>query len=508
MRTVALILVAASAHAAVAVAAVRTESGMVSGSGTEVRAYKGIPYAAAPVGTLRWQPPAPPPGWRGVRAFKEFGPACPQSVSLTLGAGSLPKQDEDCLTLNIWTPAQRRAQKLPVLVSTHGGGFVAGGASLAVYDGEGFARQGIVFVSLNYRLGVLGFLSHPQLVRESPHHASGNYGLMDQIAALRWIQRNIAAFGGDPKRVTIFGESAGATSVCYLLVSPLSEGLFQRAIAQSAQGIYLPMPAPAGGNLGGDIAELRALPVAELLKRTTQCGAAAAGTQFQPIVDGWVLPQDPAVLFETGKAHRARLIAGTNADDAIALMMITGASVRTLPAYREYLRTHFGDSADRAFELYPATTDQESRRVLRQLVNDLNFRFGTHAVLLAMARANHAYWYQFTRFDPVSRKLGAHAAIHGAEMGYVFGDLRKSLFTINPEGFDDTDRAIAKAMNGAWVQFAKTGDPNAPGLPPWPAVSPGSLQYLEYGDQIAVREASREAQMQFLAQYLEQKRHQ
>lgn len=514
MRGLIFFLLAASAAAGTGkVANIKTESGLVSGTGSDVRVYRGIPYAAAPVGPLRWRPPTPPPHWEGLRTGAEFGAACPQALGAMLTGGKMPKQSEDCLTLNIWTPAQKAGEKLPVMVSIHGGGFVGGWSSLDAYDGEGLARQGVVFVSMNYRLGVFGFLAHPALVKESPHQASGNYGLMDQVAALQWIQRNIAAFGGDPRRVTIFGESAGGSSVCYLLVSPLAKGLFHRAISQSAQGIYLPMTdgakaAQAGAQLNADIAALRTLSADELLKKVSQGSAAMpAGIQFQPIVDGWVLPDDPAALFEAGRAHRVPVIAGTNTDDGAAVMLFTANPVRTVSAYRDYLKARFGESADRAFDLYPASSDAESRKASRQLATDANFLFGTRSVLLAMARASRAYWYQFTRFDPVSRKLGTFGPMHGAEVGYVFGDPTKSLFSGTPflpggaEGFDETDRALSKAMSGAWVRFAKTGDPNGPQLPPWPAVDSRDPQYLEYGDSFQAGRGLRGPQMQFLTEY-------
>lgn len=511
MRIGALLLLAASAYAGSAKPAiVKTESGLVSGAGTDIRVYKGIPYAAAPVGPLRWQPPAPPVRWSDVRAATEFGPACPQTSVIAM---KLPKLSEDCLTLNIWTPAKSGHDRLPVMVSIHGGGFVGGWSSLDAYDGEPLARQGVVFVSMNYRLGVLGFLSHPALANESPHHAAGNYGLLDQVAALQWVQRNIAAFGGDPKRVTVMGESAGGSSVCYLLVSPLAKGLFQRAIAQSAQGIYLPMTAAAqaeeaGAMLDADLAALRALSVNELLKKVSHPGAGLpAGTQFQPIVNGWVLPDDPANLFDEGRAHRVPVLAGTDSDDGAALLLVTPNPVRTVAGYREYLKAHFKESADRVFALYPANSDAESHKVCRQLVTDTNFLFGTHSVLVAMARTSRAYWYRFTRMDPVSRKFGMFGPMHGAEMGYVFGDLTKSLYAGTPllpgkvEGFDWIDHALSQAMNGAWLAFAKTGDPNGPNLPRWPALNLRAPQLLEYGDETKLVPASREDRMQFLKEY-------
>jgi len=508
-----IILFFVVAHSAAAgtlkAAAVRTESGLISGAGGDVRVYKGVPYASPPVGSLRWQQPARAPHWQGVRAATEFGAGCPQAFS----GAKLPRLSEDCLTLNIWTPSRKPGVKLAVMVSIHGGGFVGGWSGIDAYDGTALARQGVVVVSMNYRLGVLGFLAHPALTNESSHRASGNYGLMDQIAALEWIQRNIAAFGGDPKRVTIFGESAGGSSVCYLLVSPPAKGLFQRAISQSAQGIFLPMTSAAQAakrgaqQLGDDLAALRALRWEDLMKKVQTGGAGMpAGVQFQPIVDGWVLPEDPALMFDAGRAHAVPVIAGTNTDDGAALMLFQ--PVRTLSAYRDYLKTRFGDAADRAMELYPATSDLEGRKAARQMATDANFLLGARSVLLAMARSGRAYWYQFTRVDPASRKMGALGAMHGAEVGYVFGDVTKSLFAGTPllpggvEGFDDTDRALAKAMSGAWVRFAETGDPNGPGLPRWPAVDALAPEYLEFGDRIQTGRAFREEQMQFLAERL------
>jgi para-nitrobenzyl esterase len=516
MRFCVFLLLAASAYAGSAnLLTVKTESGLVSGAGTDVRVYKGIPYAAAPVGPLRWQPPEPPAAWSGVREATEFGPICPQTGALGM---KLPKMSEDCLTLNIWTPARRPGDRLPVLVSIHGGGFVGGWSSLDVYEGEPLARQGVVFVSMNYRLGVLGFLSHPALAGESPHHTSGNYGLMDQVAALRWVERNVGAFGGDPKRVTIMGESAGGSSVCYLLVSPLAKGLFQRAISQSAQGIYLPMTPAAraqedGARLGDDIAALRALSVDDLLKKLPHSASGLpAGAQFQPTVDGWVLPDDPAALFEQGRVNRVSVIAGTDSDDGAAVMLFTTNPVRTVAGYREYLGAHFHDSVERVFALYPANSDAESRQVARLLASDTNFLFGTRSVLLAMAHASRAYWYEFTRMDPVSLKFKTFGPVHGAEMGYVFGDLSKSLYAGTPllpgkvEGFDDTDRALSKAMSGAWIAFAKTGNPNGPGLPRWPAVDPRAPRLLQYGDEIRTVDAMRAEQMEFLKEYYAKQR--
>jgi para-nitrobenzyl esterase len=496
---------------------VKTESGRVSGTGIEVRAFKGIPYAAAPVRDLRWRPPQAPSRWDGIREAHEFGPPCPQPM---LGM-KLPKQNEDCLTLNVWTPARKPGEKLPVIVSIHGGGFLAGWSGLPAYDGETFARQGVVFVSMNYRLGALGFLAHPGLSKESPQHSSGNYGLQDQIAALRWIRRNIVGFGGDPARVTIVGESAGGTSVCLLLVSPLAKGLFQRAIAQSPASMYQPIThrsetwyakPPAehlGEQMATDIAALRALSADDVIKKSPAPDPTLPnGSAYQPIVDGWVVPDDPAILFESGRDHRVALIAGTNSDEGVAFTLLLRTKTRTLADYRDYLKSRFGESADTASELYPANSDREVRQAVSRIFTDVMCLYGTRSIVAAMARAGRdVYWYQFTRSDPVSRKLGAAGAIHGAEVGYVFGDPAKSLFADTPglaaaaSAYDETDRALARAMNAAWVQFAKTGNPNGAGLPSWPQAVPNDLQYLEYGDKIQAGRALREKNLQFLDAY-------
>lgn len=496
---------------------VKTESGRVSGAGTDVRVFKGIPYAAAPAGDLRWRPPQAPPRWDGIRDAKEFGPACPQP---TLGM-KLPKQGEDCLTLNVWTPARKPGEKLPVIVSIHGGGYLAGWSGLPAYDGDTFARRGLVFVSMNYRLGALGFLAHPGLSKESPEHSSGNYGLQDQIAALRWIRRNIAAFGGDPARVTIFGESAGGTSVGLLLVSPLAKGLFQRAIMESPASMYLPIshrsetwygrpPAERmGEQMADDIAALRALSADDVIKKSPAPDPTLPnGSAYQPIVDGWVVPDDPAVLFESGQAHRVAMIAGTNSDEGVAFTLILRTKTRTLADYRDYLKSRFGESAGTASELYPANSDGQVRQAVSRILTDVMCLYGTRSMVAAMSHASKkVYWYYFTRSDPVSRKLGAAGAIHGAEVGYVFGDPAKSLFADTPglavaaSAYDETDRALAHAMNAAWVQFAKTGNPNGAGLPSWPPAAPNDLQYLEYGDKIQVGRGLRDKSLQFLDEY-------
>jgi para-nitrobenzyl esterase len=488
---------------------VKIESGLVAGSGTEIRVFKGIPYAAPPTGDLRWKPPQPPRPWEGVRQATEFGAACMQIVNY-------PKIDEDCLTLNIWTPARDTKARLPVMVWIHGGGFVLGSGAI---DGEALARRGVVVVGFNYRLGVLGFMAHPALAQESPRRSSGNYGLLDQIAALRWVRRNITAFGGDSKNVTIFGESAGGSSVCLLLVSPLARGLFHRAIAQSPGGIATPTPhtvktwygrpplQEAGEELGADIAKLRSASPAQLMKRWNSVEATRA-------VDGWVIPDDPAALLESGRFHRVPVLTGANADEGTVFLLEGNMSLAGsmfpelhgaktgLAAYRAYLKATFRESDDAALALYPAASDKDVRTALAGLFGDFFFHLGTRVTAEAVARRGmKTYLYYFTRLSPPLRSFGAGVA-HEAEVPYVFG----SLLSPRPPGVrpvEEIDRSLSIAMSATWVRFARTGDPNGDGLPTWPAVSRTATQYLEFGDKIQPGQMSAERlrRLDFLAGY-------
>ena len=498
---------------------VKTESGLVAGSGGEVQVFKGIPYAAPPVGDLRWRPPQAPQPWQGVRQATEFGPACAQPASLM---GNFPNQSEDCLTLNVWTPAKKAGQRLPVMVWIYGGGFIQGATSQPVYSGESLARQGVVVVTINYRLGEFGFLAHSRLTAESPHHSSGNYGLLDQIAALKWVQRNITAFGGDPKRVTIFGESAGGASVYLLLVSPLAKGLFQRAIAESGGAVSVPirhrsetwygyMPAERLGQaLGEDLAALRAKTTAEILALAGPLGTdlfsdkpAGEGTQYRPIVDGFVLPDDPEESLDAGRLHNVPLLTGANADEGTLFMLLNPPQGRTLGAYRDYVRSRYGESADRLLALYPAASDAEVRSALGRLIADSRFLYGARSMLRAMARKNpRVYAYHFTRVSRASgpMRLGA---FHAAEIPYVFANLSVPLSAAlgaGPAAYDDRDRALSREMSAAWVRFAATGDPNGPGLPAWPTYKAASDQYLEFGDTTQVRSGIRAKELDFLAE--------
>ena len=491
-------LLLAHAAAAAPTAPVRLDSGMVEGdlldAATGLRVFRGVPYAAPPVGDLRWRPPQRVAAWDGVRAAKEFGAICPQPPMLAAMTGeTLPPSSEDCLYLNVWTAAKADAA-LPVMVWIHGGGLALGWSQQAVYDGAAFATRGVVLVSINYRLGPLGFLSLPELSRESEHGSSGNYGFLDQVAALEWVQRNVAAFGGDPRNVTIFGESAGGTSVHALLTTPRAEGLYHRAIAESPwitesniaplrqaspfgpsaedQGSSWTSRLTAGGDTG--LAALRRIPAAEIIAKSS--------LGYQPVIaiDGWFMPQHGERIFAEGKGIKVPLIAGSNTDEGT--MFQSGLGYGSVSAYRDGLRKIYGDQAQAVLALYPASTDQELATTLNRYLTDSWFLRATRGMLLGTARAGApTYQYHFTLRSRAVPAWGAH---HAAELGFVFN---------NPAGFgganpapewNEAERRLADAMIGYWVQFAKTGDPNRDGLPVWPKFAAGSESYLELGEKI------------------------
>jgi para-nitrobenzyl esterase len=499
---------------------IKIDSGYLAGSGAAIRVYKGIPYAAPPVGDLRWKPPQPVKPWKGIRVAKEFPDNCPQ-IPLVPGP-----QSEDCLGLNVWTPAHSAFAKLPVMVWIHGGGFHIGASSQSAYDGELLASQGVVLVTFNYRLGVFGFLAHPELSRESPHGVSGNYGLLDIVAALQWVHRNIGAFGGDPQNVTIFGESAGGTAVCLLMVMPQADGLFQKAISESAAWMFgafsnlteswygrMPME-QFGEKLGPDIAVLRAKSTAEILKmakpRMFGAGGDAAserGEVYLPVVDGYVLPDDPARLFEEGRFHHVPLIAGTNRDDG----SLFAPHVRNLAQWRAWAVHKAGAMAGELMNLYPAPTDRDARQSATEASADYGFLYGTRSVLRANAQVEpHTYQYLFSRVNGLGRRTH-YGAYHAAEIGYIFGTLPDSVYgtkptlwadlTVYPDTYGAADAKLSQAMMSAWVAFAKTGSPNGPGLAHWPPFAPGHEAYLEFGDQIVAKTDLDRQHLDFMSRY-------
>jgi len=503
----------------VAVEPIRIESGLVRGlivgEANDIQLYRGIPYAAPPVGDLRWWPPQPAHAWPGVRECYEFGAAAPQKpvalLSMFPGMALGAATSEDCLYLNVWAPVRKSAEPLPVMVWIHGGGYTFGAASQRLYDGANLARRGVVVVAMNYRLGPLGFLALPRLSAESGHGASGNYGLLDQIEALRWVKRNIPAFGGDPERVTIMGESAGGNSVFALLVSPLAKGLFQRAISESGAGLtfadgkqsrYGFRPAEKMGlefaqkcgapEGAGELAALRAMSVQDLLKASSGFEAPkslefrADRMRFAPIVDGWVIPDDPMTLLERGQANSVPLIVGANGNEG-SLFILTAALPKVSEEYRALLEKGFGTQAAAILsELYPASN---LRRAVSDLTGDYLFVAPARYVARTMQHAKApVYLYHFAHPTPGSmgKLLGAH---HGAEIAYVLDNLQ-----LAPHR-SSVDERIRDVLVGYWVQFAATGNPNRPGLPEWPAYDPAVDRCLFVNETIDTTQGLRKAKL-------------
>jgi para-nitrobenzyl esterase len=486
---------------------VAVKSGLVAGVNTDgLAVFKGIPFAAPPVGPLRWRPPRPPAPWSGVRPAKSFGFYCMQNDSAYLNVH--PAQvSEDCLTLNVWSPPHAPGERLPVMVIIPGGGFMFHGSAHPFHDGAGMARRGIVVVSFNYRLGVFGFLAHPMLSKEDPSGASGAYGLLDQVAALEWVKANIAGFGGDPRSVTIYGESAGGSSVLYLMASPLAKGLFQRAISGSAGLVWFPMQhlrEPAyglisaeaeGAALGADIAALRAVPAAEMQGRGRMrfdLLFSDEGIDYWPIVDGHFLPDEPARLFAAGRAAHVPLLVGSNGDDGVAFA--AGLPFKTAAAWRAYLSRRYPAAAGIMLAQYPVGNDGRVHAAADRWTTDWGFAGTAHAAATAVAdHRQAAYLYVFTRSNatfmaPLGLGPGSH---HSLDVPFVLGHMAP--LPGQPDIFDAGDRALSETMMATWVRFIRTGDPNGPGLPPWPRYDRSGRQLMEFGNEVHVHEESRAA---------------
>lgn len=491
---------------------VKVTGGLISGMTLEggIMAYKGIPFAAPPVGTLRWKPPQPVNSWEGVMKCAKYSPACPQADMSGITLKKYKETSEDCLYLNVWTPAKAVDDKFPVMVWFHGGAFMGGSASDDFYDGQDLARQGVVIVTVNYRLGPLGFLAHPLLSKESENKVSGNYGLLDQIAALKWVRDNIKAFGGDPGQVTIFGESAGGRSAASLMVCPLAKGLFHRAIMQSST-VYRPIHhlreswygRPSMENVGEQlarrlgcdktadpIAALRAKSPEEIIKASKPVLAGLApssdeGTPFEPIVDGWIIPDDPSDLFDAGKQYSIPLIAGTNADEGSLFIQKMPVSKPLL--MRMIVKKAFPDYADEIFRTFKFNTPEETYDSMNQIFGDMCSTAPMRATVSNMEKIGSKAWlYRFThvRSDFMGKKLGVW---HGSEIRFVFNSLDRGNTRV-----EKADRELAKIISGCWVRFAATGDPNGSGLPNWPSYDSVKKPYLEFGDYIEVKQGLNE----------------
>jgi carboxylesterase type B len=480
---------------------IRIASGRLAGTADgPVRVWRGIPYAAPPVGPGRWRAPQRVPAWDGVRDASDFGP---DSVQAPLPASRAPSMSEDCLYANVWSPADAAPGERPVMVWLHGGGFVGGSGADARCEATALARRGVVVVTFNYRAGLFGYLAHPALSREAKGR-SGNYGLLDQLAALAWVRENIAVFGGDPMQVTAFGVSAGSASIALLLTAPAAQGLFHRAILHSP-GTARPLASladaeRAGLALGDDIASLRELPAAQLFALTAKLTPAMRGLTtprvLRPIRDAVLVPEDERDAFAAGRLHPMPIVVGTNSDEGT--LLTRGWPVATLSDYDTVMAANFGADLDRARALYPARSDAEAKPAVAEAFADTQFNDGARLLVRAMARLGMPCWrYLFARRRPGQRD-GPH---HGDEVGHVFANLAVGR-SEEPLPFDDVDVALSNAMGAAWVAFASRADPNGPDLPAWPRYEAGSSDGpLAFGDRLAIVPDARAERLDFLDAY-------
>jgi len=474
---------------------IRVEGGSVQGAAEDgLTVYRGIPFAAPPVGDLRWRAPQPAAKWEGVRQADQFAPGPIQGGNPPSG------KSEDCLYLNVWTPAKSESDRIPVLVWIYGGGFGGGATSERNYSGENLAKKGVVLVSIAYRVGQIGFLAHPELSKESPNHVSGNYGLLDMIAGLEWIQRNIAAFGGDPGKVTIFGESAGGIAVSMLCASPLAKGLFHGAISQSGGSFGPPRPNTMPGenlkrladaeesglefakNVGvSSLAELRKLTPEQLSGgrgggapgsrdggapggRSGGARGGRGGGMSWPIIDGYVIPDDQVKLYEAGKFNDTPILVGYNSDEGQSF-----SPPATVEAYIAGVKSRYGKFADDLIKAYPAGTDRVAKTA-RDLARDS--AFGWHTWIWARLQSKmgkgKAFYYYFDQHPayPPDSPQADRGSPHGQDVAYVFQHLSAGRGQTS-----STDQAVSEAMATYWTNFAKRGDPSGDGVPPWPAFS-------------------------------------
>ena len=441
-----------------------------------IRAFKGVPYAVPPVGQGRWRPPVAAPRWTGVRDARDFGPACVQPTPRvqTIYSSDLGRTSEDCLTLNVWSPAD--AQKAPVIVWIHGGALVTGSSRETLYDGARLASEGVVVVSINYRLGVLGYLAHPALSAESPQGLSGNYGLMDQIEALRWVQRNIAAFGGDPQNVTIAGESAGGLSVVYLMASPPARGLFAKAIAQSAYMISTPelktarYGAPSAEDAGARLARTLQAPSARVLRsmdaQALTDAAAVAGFSPFAVVDGQILPRQLVDAFDRGEQAPVPILAGFNSGEIRSLKMLAPPTPSSPAEYERIIRERYGDLSEAFLTLYPASDMGES--ILATTRDALYGWTSERLVRSQTALGRPSFLYAFDHGYPAADAAGLHA-FHASELPYMFGRLNRTppLWPKIPDTAQET--ALSDTMIAYWTRFARSGAPGRAADATWPA---------------------------------------
>ncbi len=465
---------------------VKTDAGSVSGLQQGVLwVYTGIPFAAPPTGDLRWRSPAPVQPWDGIKETKMYSPACPQPAAAS--PGTPVNMSEDCLYLNVWTPAKSSDEKLPVMVFFYGGAFGKIAGTMPLYNGTALAQKGVIVVTTNYRVGALGFLAHPQLDNESPHNSSGNYGLLDQIAAMQWVQRNIGQFGGDPSRVTIFGQSAGGESILIHLISPQSKGLYQQAIVES--GTFWTNDAEIdalnsrvdaeqlgesfAGSLGysgpNAIMQMRKLDARTIANATPWPASPfqmVTLRHFEPTIDGWLILDSPDNLYRLHRENPVPLIIGHNTDDGTTL---AADANMTVPEYKTFVQNRFGKDADAVLAKYPANSTAEVQIRLEQIMTDYDFNDAAKFVAGSMADLNAStYLYKYSYVLPGQ----PYRAFHGSETILLFK------VPIRPDPVTDS---VSDNLVDLWTRFAKTGDPNGGMNITWPQYTKEKGQYLDIG---------------------------
>ena len=465
-----------------------TQSGVLSGvRAGSLNVYKGVPFAAPPIGDLRWRPPSSVTPWAGIRKANIFAPACMQD-GVSMPGETPPAVSEDCLYLNIWTPAHSAHAHLPVIVWIYGGGYINGSSSMPLYWGDNLAHKGVIVVTIAYRLGPLGFLAHPELTRESTCHSSGNYGLMDQIAALEWLQKNIAAFGGDPAKVTIAGQSSGSISVSVLMASPRARGLFQRAIGESG-GLFEPLRlAPryllANAERDGEkyAASLGATSIEQLRKLPAKQLTGYANGIVHPVIEPCVLPLSPYEAFASGKQNDVPLLIGSNTEEANSLVDVSHVTAAT---FNRELASSYGPLPAPLIAAYLYATDTEAKAARLNLERDLRFGWDmwAWARLQADTGKSPVFFYSFRQQPPFPADsiYAGWGASHFAELWYVFDHLDQQSWR-----WTEADRRIAEEVSSYWVNFAKSGNPNGSDLPRWPAFTNEDSKVLSIGDPTTV----------------------
>ncbi len=464
---------------------VTTKSGILKGLVEEdIVVFKGVPFAAAPVGDLRWQAPKPPVPWDGVRMADKFSPICMQ-IGMYPKELTVEEMSEDCLYLNIWKPQKTTSEKLPVMLWLYGGSLINGSASTPLYSGENLARQDVIVITANYRLGALGFLAHPELSKEADYKSSGNYGLLDMIAALQWIQENIESFGGDPNNVTIFGQSSGAISISVLIASPLATGLFNKAIAQSG-GLFEPIELDKGLSLSAreqagerfatragvtSLKDLRNIAAEDIIKVPVNTSI---------IIDGYVLKQSPFDAYKNKEYNKVSILLGNTTDEGQEF--ITDLSI-TKETYKDELKKHFPAWLVGLTAPAPGKTDDEAIKAAVEFEGDIRFKWNmwTWAKLASIENDNKVYFYQFAKSPPFPRDSdqAGWGAAHGSDLYYVFGQFEQRSWALTKN-----DHELSNIMVKYWTNFAKFSNPNAKELPQWPEFSVSNPEALYFDKEI------------------------